>query len=425
MRWRNMVLKIATCILLLAALLHGCADAADISLRFDEIGEYALANSPHAYMLERDLDFMKAQRDASLQWSNPELVWEFEQVENESLTQREYTFLLEKEFTLPWVALRERGSWNLRLEAARHRKTADTWRLLAMLRHGYSSLKIYQTEAEYLEKFELLMERASTIADARKREGAISGVEQHLIEMSLLGIRSRIQENRDEYRTHMAEWKTAMGIPEETTVGLETEIKFSRGDLDVQPGSATERQVTADLTGRRLEAEALDKDIQMEKGGILPSIAIAGGYKNVDDGFEGFVIGLSMPLPLLNRNSGDVDRARAEHARAQRQLDLYQSAWRRRLTLLARSAGEKAELLERYIERIENIDEHIEDLVMSYSEGWMTLTGLLEGIEVYTEGLGNYFGLLREYYATVFELEALTERELVNPAVQEREDTDQ
>ncbi len=420
-----MALKIAICILLLTALPHGSADAADITLRFDEIGEYALANSPHSYILERDLDFVKADRDASLRWSNPEFVWELERVGNESLTLRENTFLLEKEFTLPWVSSRERGGWNLRLEAARYRKTADTRRLLATLRHGYSSLRIYKTEAEYLEKFELLMERASRIADARKREGVISGVEQDLIEMFLLGIRSRIQENRDEYRTRMSEWKTAMGIPEETTVRLETEIRFSREHLDAQPGSATGMNATADLAGRRLEAEALEKDIQMEKGGILPSIAIAGGYKNVDDEFDGFVVGLSMPLPLLNRNSGGIDRARAEHARAQRRLDLYQSALKRRLTLLTKSAGEKAELLERYIERIENIDEHIEDLVMSYSEGWMTLAELLEGIEIYTEGLENYFGLLGEYYAAIFELEALTERELVNPAVQEREDTDQ
>ena len=171
-----MALKISIFILLLTALPIGYVDAADIALRFEEIGEYAAANSPHADILESDLDFMKAQRDASLRWSNPAFSWELEQVGNESVTLREYTFLLEKEFALPWVSLRERGGWNLRLEAARHRKTAGTRRLLATLRNGYAALRIYQTETAYLEKFELLMGRASRIADERKREGVISGV---------------------------------------------------------------------------------------------------------------------------------------------------------------------------------------------------------------------------------------------------------
>ncbi|UCF05903.1 MAG: TolC family protein [bacterium] len=413
------------CIVLLSVMPHGYGVAAEISIRFEDIGDYALANSPHAKILEKDLDFIRADRDASLRWSNPELLYELEQVKSGSESLREYSVLLEKEFAMPWITTRNRAGWNLRLEAARHTKTAQTWHLLSMLRRGYVELKIYEREMDYLEEFELLMERASKISGARKLEGTISGMEQHLIEMSLLGIRRRIHGIRTEYRTLLAEWKIEMGIPAEDGVRLETEMVFKQKFPDSSLKSVSEKDETADLLGRRLSTEALGKSLQMEKGGLLPSVTITGGYKNAEDTFEGFVVGLKMPIPLLNRNTGQVERVRTEYVKAKMQLDLYQSERRRRIHLLIENAEEKSGLLGRYSEKMEKIDGHIEDLVESYSEGWLTLAGLLEGIEIYTDGIENYFGLLGEYFAAIFELETLTERELVNSALAEGEAIEQ
>lgn len=415
--------RILICILIFSALQHGHVRAAEISIRFDEIGEYASANSPHAFILERDMDLVRVERDLSLRWSNPLLSWEFERVEGDAEAEREYNLTLEKELTMPWVAAGHRAGWNLRLEAARHRKTADTRRLFSMLRRGYAMLNIHETQAGFLGRFESLMERASKITDARKHEGAISGVEQRLIGMSVLGIRRRIQENRDEYRAHLAEWKTDMGIPAETDVRLETDIVFMRGSLDTHPLNVMGTDAIADLAGRELETEALSKAIQVEKGGILPSVTLTGGYKNVNDELEGFVIGVSVPLPFLNRNAGGVDRVRAEYARARVELDLYRSARVRRIAVLIESVEERMELLERYGKTMEKVDEQIEDLVVSYQEGWMTLIELLEGIEIYAEGIENYFGILGEYFDAIFELEALTERELLGSVLQERGET--
>jgi len=421
-----MVFRILISIVILAAVSHAFAFADEISIRFEDIDEYALKNSPHAFLLAKDLELAGAERDVSLRWSNPELTGEMERVDNGSLTLTEYTIALEKELTLPWVGARNRKGRNLELEAARFRKRAATWRLRSTLRRDYIRLKIYQTEAEFLGKFALLMENASDVADARKSEGAISGVEQRLIEMSLLGIRKLINANREEYRALMAEWKTDMGIPPSMNVVLESDIRFIQEGLHSHLIRTSIGDTTADISGRQLDTQALAADVQREKGGILPSLTIAGGYKNVEDSFDGFVVGLSMPIPLLNRNSGNVDRARAEYERARIQLDLYRSARARHLGALIESAGEKADLIERYMENMETIDEQVEDLAVSYREGWMPLAALLEGVDVYADGIEHYFDLLEEYYSAVFELEAHLERELLHtvPQEQEREDTD-
>ena len=72
------------------------------------------------------------------------------------------------------------------------------------------------------------------------------------------------------------------------------------------------------MESRRLATEALEKDIGLEKGNIFPSLSVAGGYKNVEDEFTGFVIGLSMPIPVLNRNSGESTGPRPNTERRRR-----------------------------------------------------------------------------------------------------------
>jgi cobalt-zinc-cadmium efflux system outer membrane protein len=406
----------------LIGLLPNGAATAELVISYGEIRGYAIAHSPHAAIIEADFDHLLADRNASLQWSNPRLSWEWEQIGDGTVTLSEYTLLMEKEFSMPWHGRRSRAGWNLKVEAARHRNAAASWRLISSLRHGYIVIRLSELEMRYLAMLESLAANGSRIADERKREGALSGVERHLIQMSLLGIRRRIQEKREEHREEMIWWKTDMGIPGGTEVVFDDTLLLSREILGVSVAVGDTAGID-DLRSRQLDIEAIRYDVKAEKGGILPSMTLSGGYKNVEDSFEGFVIGISMPLPVLNRNTGAVNSARAAETIARRRLDLYRSARARRITRLADSAAEKAALLGLFIEQIAGVELQIDALSVSYREGWLTLTEFLEGIDIYAEGIENYFDLLEEYYAAVFELEALTERELVGRAIHESEET--
>lgn len=417
-----MVHRILTLLLFISLVPAASGAGTEISIRFGDIEGLARERSPLAHMLLRDLDHAEASRRAALQWSNPELSWELERIDSGTISEKEYVLLIEKEFTMPWVASAERSGWNLRLEAARQTYASGRWQLLARLRRGYALLKIHQMKGDFLERFEALVERASAISAEQRREGAISGMEQDLIEMSMLGIHREIQENRDSYRDHMAGWKTEMGIPQGYDVNLEGDGLLSETGLELDLTGIEEMRETSDLAGRRLRAEALEKEIGARKGAIIPSFTIGGGYKNVDDGLDGFVIGVSIPLPLLSRNTGDVEMARAEHSRELLELDLYRTARERRIGRLAESTLERSLLLERYHEEMKDIESKIEALVVSYGEGWIDLAGLLEGLEVYSRGIEDYSSLLEEYFAGVFELEELLERDMLSADVMERED---
>ena len=407
---------VTTCLILMPL----AAPGAEVRIGIEDIPVMALSQSPLALILEGDLSLAQAERDLSVRWTNPSLVWEMEEVGSDDVSSREWVVALEKEFTMPWSYAKKRSGSNLRLESSRRSWEASKWRLISRMRHGYVTLKFRDIEAEILEVFEEIIGDASRVMTDRKEQGTVSGVEKRLVDMSLVAVRARMVMTRLERREVMDEWKTTMGIPPEDTVILVSELDLAADWLSSGRMGA---DGSSDVESRRLAVEALEKDIGLEKGDLFPSLSIAGGYKNVDDQFTGFVVGLSLPIPLLNRNSGGIDRATAEHRKAQVELDLYETSRERHLSRLMLAARDEADLLKRYHGDFELIEEHVTDLALSYKEGWIDLGGFLEGIRTYTEGIESYFDMLEDYNDIVFELERLTEQKLYAPGNARKEET--
>lgn len=407
-------MNVKTSIILALALVlpARAARGAEISVGIEEIPAMAAASSPYALLIEGDLSLARAQRDLDLRWSNPSLAWEMEEVTGGGFTSREWIVAIEKEFAMPWSYAKKRSSTDLRLESARLGGEAARWRLISRLRRGYVRLQQHDREAKILESIEEIVEEASRVAAERKDQGAISGIEMRLIDMSLLSVRTRMVETRVARRDLMGEWKTAMGIPAEDSVILVSAFDPVAGGI---PRDGAPDDATSETASRRLVAEALKEQIGVEKSDLFPSMSLVGGYKNVDSEASGFVVGVSIPIPLLNRNSGGVDRASAEHRKARAELDLYEMSRKRRIALLLDAASEEASVLDRYHGDMALIEGHISDLAAAYTEGWFDLGDFLEGIRTYTDSIEQYFDMLKEYHDIVFELEELTERELYAP----------
>lgn len=415
-----MNLKVSILIMACLVLTPHLVSGAEIRVGFEDIPGMVMSGSPFALILDGDLSLAKAERDLSVRWTNPSLVWEMEEVGNDEVTSREWVVALEKEFAMPWSYAKKRSGSNLRLASSRLGWEASRRRLVSRMRHGYVTLKLRDIEAEILEVFEEIIGDASRVITDRKEQGTVSGVEKRLIDMSLIAVRARMIKTRLERREVMDDWKTAMGIPAENSVILVSELDLTTDWLS--SGHVT-ADGSSDIESRRLATQALEKDIGLEKGDIFPSLSIAGGYRSVDDQFTGFVVGLSLPIPVLNRNSGGIDRARAEHRKAQVELDLYETIRERHISRLMLAARDEADLLKRYHGDFAFIEEHVTDLALSYKEGWIDLGDFLEGIRTYAEGIESYFDMLEDYNNIVFELERLTERELYAPGNARKKET--
>lgn len=415
-----MNLKVSILVTACLFLMPITASGAEVRVSIEDIPMMTKAASPFASILDDKLGIAEAEYDISNRWSNPSFIWEMEEVGNGDISLREWVVAVEKKFQLPWYSSKSNAGSDLRVSSARLSYEAARWRLISNMRHGYVTLMLRDTEARLIEDFEKIIGEAGRVIVERKEQGTVSGIEKRLIEMSLLSVRARIITIRAERREIMDEWKTAMGIPAGDTVVLTTEPEL---DADWLSTAQVTADGSSDVESRRLAAEAFGADTGAEKAAILPSINLTGGYKRVEDEFTGFVVGLSFPLPLLNRNSGGVDRASAKHRKARAETDLYESSRKSRIARLLISAGDAASLLRQYHDDFAEISDHVADLAASYKEGWIDLGDFLEGVQTYSDGMQQYFDILEGYHDIVFELEELTEREIFSPGTARKEET--
>ncbi|MDP2141434.1 MAG: TolC family protein, partial [Gammaproteobacteria bacterium] len=186
--------------------------------------------------------------------------------------------------------------------------------------------------------------------------------------------------------------------------------QFAYKPLHLRIGELTESGLRNrfDIKSQDKTVEAAEALLAASKKEALPSIDLEAGYKKRTGGFNGFIFGVSIPLPLFNRNQGGI-------ARGQAGLDQEKVT----LEALKKTAVYEASLL---FERITSLQTRIVDLSIqietskeltkiagiTYEEGETGLLDLLDAVRSEKELATEYNGLIYEYWASLFELEKVS-----------------
>lgn len=172
--------------------------------------------------------------------------------------------------------------------------------------------------------------------------------------------------------------------------------------LDAALLSAADR---ADVRAATLEVEAAQARLGLQRRGRIPDLTLTAGYKDQADGLRGAVIGLSLPLPLLDRNTGRIEEAQAElaSAEARRALALRRAeadirgAWETYRSLAAR-----IELLNRNL--LVGSASLLQTAQVAYAEGEMSLIELLDAADAYRTARQTTIDLLSQYLTAFYDL---------------------
>lgn len=78
------------------------------------------------------------------------------------------------------------------------------------------------------------------------------------------------------------------------------------------------------LLQSQMDYVAAHHNLNLQNSQAVPDVTVSLGYKTLQDtGNKGMIIGASIPIPLFNRNQGNIQKARAQRAKAQDQyIDL-------------------------------------------------------------------------------------------------------
>ncbi len=377
-------------------------------IKFNDIEEYVEPTGSRGRLIENQYRLVESDRRKALEWSNPDFALESQEVDGN----RESEYTITKSFEFPWSYLASRNAWNVKLSAAQQTRIAGIRNLKSELKAGYVAIGLYREHSDQLNQLREIVVRVSGIASSRHREGFISGTENHLVQMLLLNLSASHQAILDEHRNVTANWRAAMGIPPSDELRLVDQPKFQSVNLKplTEYVSALEDQPA--LLAQTKTVDALGKFASAEAKKVLPGFSLSAGLKRIGSD-NGHVIGISLALPLLNSNRAAVNSLRAQELIAKSEADIN----RNRMVLGLESLLQSISNLERSLEPVSDDfsggTKVMSDLVMTYEEGFITLSELLNSIQIEIAGSASYYEQLRRYYAKLFELEAITGDEIV------------
>jgi outer membrane protein TolC len=381
-----------------------------VHLRFSDLNGF-LDNSPTGQLLLSQRDASVAQAKAALQWTNPELEAEHEALNSDFENETENTIVIGKSFMTPWTAAAHRKARKLDIEAAQFNLQQQQLYLLADWKTTYVELQLKQKLQNELLLFSRQIEQVSTISADRREQGTMSGLNNKLLHMSVFNIKAAMLHLNSDIRKMSADYKTQLGLENTTVLSLDTNIEFFAADLS---SIRMEKALGASpqLASRQLRMTSAQKKVALEKGNVVPEFHLTGGYKQVNDNLKGSVFGLSIPLPILSLNRASIQQAQAELTSTSIEYDLLKNELINQIQEATVLIQESQALLDDYANTFQASDV-MSNLIFSFQEGWITLTDLFSGIEVYAGAIESYYSHLAHYYKNIFQLEALTGQELV------------
>jgi cobalt-zinc-cadmium efflux system outer membrane protein len=299
-------------IALLCLLLSGPAAADGLSLA--QALDAASAQNPELAAVGREIGMAEGERLQAGLIPNPELSWEVEDTRRDSRTT---TLMLSQPLELGGkrrarVDVAEAGQLIARLALERQRNV-----LRAEVIQAYHAALRAQTALELAQQSQTLTERGVRVVEGRVKAGQSSPVEATRAQVQLAQAQAAVRRAQS---ARSIAWQALARLTGSAEAGFER-----LDDNTLSPGPAPEVEnllakveQTAEWRLAAAQIERSEASLGSEKAQRIPNLTVSLGSQYSREERERVnLIGLSMPLPLFDRNQGNVLAAarRADQAR--------------------------------------------------------------------------------------------------------------
>lgn len=279
-------------------------------------------------------------------WPNPRAAYSREETRGGAAASVEDYVWLSQPLDVGGRRRLRRRAGERRAEAAADQNAARRIEVAAEIRLRFHETLLAQRRVETLEGWSRQIARIAKIVARREKAGEVSGYDRRRVERERASAVARLRTERatlDRARERLA---ALLGMDLAEAEALRIDAVLLPTDalppVDVLLTALAERP---DLRALERALAAAELEASAAARWWVPEVEVTGGVKTVEVAngrSDGFLAGVSIPLPLLDRNQGEAARAqsRARIARAQRALELERSTGEVRG--LWREAGEVA-----------------------------------------------------------------------------------
>jgi cobalt-zinc-cadmium efflux system outer membrane protein len=304
--------------------------------------------------------------------------------------------------------------------AARARGRADSLRLAFEVVQAYVEAATAEERTEQLGAVAMVVRTATTAAENRYDEGDLAGFDLR---------RLRVEQARYETALELAALDASAARRRLALLILPEDAL--QGGADVRPVATLDalppEVLLADALGaaelNRPEVDAARAEVASARAALeaarlerRPSPTVSAGVQRQQGGLYGPTVGLSLPIPVFDRNTGQIAAEQARLAQAETRLALAE----RRVEADVRGAYETYASLARRValvrgELLTGTEDLLATARVAYGEGALSLVELLDAADAYREARVVSTGLLADYTAAYYDLLRSAGGTLVSP----------
>ncbi|MEB0225062.1 TolC family protein [Pseudomonas sp. 10S4] len=290
------------------------ATSASSALTMDQALQTAFANNPDLAAAQWEIGIAQGDRQQAGLIPNPEVSWEAEDTRRNSRTT---TVMLNQPIELGGkrgaridVASRAQDAAGIELERKRNVLRADVIQAFYGASTAQQRLLLSRQSLE-------LAERGVRVAQGRINSGKSSPVEGTRAEVQLSEVSLELRRAERDEASAWQQLAQVMGAPLPTFVSVSDSDRLMPA---VPPASRLLARIedTAELRLAKLQIDQREASLGLEKAQRIPDLTVSVGSQYSELERERVnVVGLSMPIPLFNRNQGNILAAarRADQAR--------------------------------------------------------------------------------------------------------------
>ncbi|MEO6726449.1 MAG: TolC family protein [Blastocatellia bacterium] len=299
-------------------------------------------------------------------------------------------------------------------------------RLAAEVRAVYAEALMAARELEITEGLNKLDAEAVRVVEARVSEGDAAPLEANLLRVEVERLRSRRALVEGRLQATLLKLKNLAGIPLDEPLGLREELTQPTslnppdGIASLEAAVEIALRTRPDLRLARLTEEAAQAGLRLAKAQAAPQVAVTARYStertittlpaplaSVPDSGKALSIGLSIGLPVFNRNQGGQAETAVVVAQAQRRREFIEAVVRAEVSsALARYHASQSALATFEQGVIARSNDNVRAIRAAYEVGAFRVTELIAEQRRLMDAQREYTEALAERWRALSDLQS-------------------
>ncbi len=310
----------------------------------------------------------------------------------------------------------------LELNQIRAEVTGLERRLAVEIRASYTNAIAAARQLDALEKLIAADEELIRAVEARLKEGDVAPLDVNLVRVESDRLKVQAIQAKSDLETQLLNLKTLIGADVAESIRLAPQPdRPPRLDLGLNELTEIAFRERTDLQAARLGEQLGAARIDLAKSNAVPNVAGSVRYsrnKQIIDFPPSLAVspfpqrdneltfGVSVDIPIFNRNQGDIASATGEKLQATRSREFLEATVKRDVAVAYRKYKAAAEQLVLYTTQImPRSEENLRSVRAAYGFGEFSVFEVVGEQRRLTENVTGYNQSLRDYYAALAELE--------------------